>query len=149
MMKPRASFLPYFSFFCALALSGVQVASANNATTPSKFAGEYASRGYEGGKSGPSLDLSLGRDGTATVTEDYGKGFETLFGHWTEAGNQITISFDATEGEAKEPSMVFQPAHDGLQAITWNRAEWGKEEPPPMKKGAYKIKQTYWFTMNP
>jgi hypothetical protein len=44
--------------------------------------------------------------------------------------------------------MAFQPGHDGLQAVTWNRATWGKENPPPMKKG-FKVKQTYWLTTNP
>ena len=46
------------------------------------------------------------------------------------------------------PPMVFQPAHDGLQAVTWNRSSWGKVAPPPMKKG-FKVKQLYWLTTGP
>jgi hypothetical protein len=45
--------------------------------------------------------------------------------------------------------MAFQPSHDGLQAVTWNHATWGKANPPPMKKGGAKIKEHYWFTQNP
>jgi hypothetical protein len=44
--------------------------------------------------------------------------------------------------------MVFQPAHDGLQAVTWNHATWGKVDPPSMKKG-FKVKQLYWLTTGP
>ena len=95
------------------------------------------------------MNLSLGSDGSATVTEDPGTGTKTLFGHWVDTGSQVTVTFDAEEGKPAEPAMAFQPAHDGLQAVTWDRALWGKENPPPMKKGGYKVKQTYWLTQNP
>ena len=58
------------------------------------------------------------------------------------------VTFDAVEGKPVEPPMVFQPAHDGLQAVTWNHASWGKVDPPPMKKG-FKVKQLYWLTTGP
>ena len=95
------------------------------------------------------MNLSLGSDGSATVTEDPGTGTKTLFGHWVDSGSQVTVTFDAEEGKPAEPAMAFQPAHDGLQAVTWDRSLWGKENPPPMKKGGYKVKQTYWLTQNP
>ncbi len=95
------------------------------------------------------MNLSLGPDGTATVTEDPGTGTRTLFGHWVDSGNQVTVTFDAAEGEPAEPPMAFQPGHDGLQAVTWNHATWGKENPPPLKKGGAKVKEHYWFTQNP
>ena len=94
------------------------------------------------------MNLSLGKDGTATVTEDTGNGATTLFGHWVDSGSQVTVTFDAVEGKPVEPPMVFQPAHDGLQAVTWNHASWGKLDPPPMKKG-FKVKQLYWLTTGP
>ncbi len=59
------------------------------------------------------------------------------------------VTFDAAEGKPAEPPMAFQPSHDGLQAVTWNHAAWGKENPPPMKKGGAKVKEHYWFTQNP
>jgi hypothetical protein len=95
------------------------------------------------------MNLSLGPDGSATVTEDAGNGTRTLFGHWVDSGNQVLVTFDAAQGKAAEPPMAFQPSHDGLQAVTWNHAAWGKENPPPMKKGGAKIKEHYWFTQNP
>lgn len=81
------------------------------------------------------MELSLGPDGTATVTEDPGGAPTTLFGHWVDTGNQVKVSFDATE-----PPMVFAPGHGGLQAITWNHATWGGINPPPMKQGG-KVKE--------
>jgi hypothetical protein len=94
------------------------------------------------------MNLSLGADGSATVTEDAGNGAATLFGHWVDTGGQVAVTFDALDGKPAEAPMVFQPAHDGLQAVTWNHASWGKVTPPPMKKG-YKVKQLYWFTEGP
>ncbi len=94
------------------------------------------------------MNLSLGADGSATVTEDAGNGATTLFGHWADTGGQVAVTFDALDGKPAEPRMVFQPAHDGLQAVTWNHASWGKVTPPPMKKGS-KVKQLYWFTEGP
>jgi hypothetical protein len=109
----------------------------------SRFSGVYLSH-----MQGPFMNVSLGRDGSATVTEDPGNGARTLFGHWVDSSGQVTVTFDAMQGGAAEPAMVFQPAHDGLQAVTWNHASWGKVAPPPMKKG-FKVKELYWFTTNP
>jgi len=94
------------------------------------------------------MNLSLGKDGTATVTEDPGNGARTLFGHWVDSGSQVTVTFDAVECKPVEPPMVFAPGHDGLQAVIWNHASWGKVDPPPMKKG-FKVKQLYWLTTGP
>jgi hypothetical protein len=128
---------------CALVWTLSQAAFADNTNTHSRFAGVYLSR-----FAAPSMNLSLGKDGTATVTEDTGNGATTLFGHWVDSGSQVTVTFDAVEGKPVEPPMVFQPAHDGLQAVTWNHASWGKVDPPPMKKG-FKVKQLYWLTTGP
>jgi hypothetical protein len=132
---------------CALLLLSPGAAFCGNTDVHSKFVGVYRSR--DGAKTGPSMGLSLGSDGTATVTEDTGNGTTTLFGHWADTGSQVTVTFDAEEGKLAEPPMAFQPDHDGLQAVTWNHATWGKENPPPMKKGGYKVKQVYWLTTNP
>ena len=96
------------------------------------------------------MNLSLGSDGSATVTEDPGNSTTTtLFGHWADSGSQITVTFDAQEGNPAEPAMAFAPGHDGLQAVSWNHATWGKQNPPPMKKGGAKVKDHYWFSENP
>jgi hypothetical protein len=140
--------LLHVSLYGALLLSPV-AALAGSTDTHSRFAGVYVSRPQNDTKAGPFMNLSLGRDGTATVTEDPGDGTRTLFGHWVDTGSQVTVTFDAEEGKPAEPAMAFQPGHGGLQAVTWNRATWGKENPPPMKKGGAKVKDLYWFTTNP
>jgi hypothetical protein len=104
----------------------------------SKYAGIYSSEAPDTtdatGPAGPAFSVSLGPDGTATVTQDMGKGAITTFGHWTDAGSQITIKFDAVGDKPADSPMVFQPSHDGLQAVTWNHTLWGKTTPPPLKK---------------
>ena len=142
MKASRVLFLQFALAF-AIVLPSAPRALADNTTAHSKFAGVYLSRNV-----GSTLNLSLGRDGTATVTEDPGNGATTLFGHWVDSGSQVTVTFDAVEGKQAEPPMVFQPAHDGLQAVSWNHASWGKMDPPPMKKG-FKVKQLYWLTTGP
>jgi hypothetical protein len=142
MRASRVSLL-HLPLACAIVWLSAQAALADNTTAHSKFAGVYLSR-----NAGLSMNLSLGKDGTATVTEDPGNGATTLFGHWVDTGSQVTVTFDAVEGKPVEPPMVFQPAHDGLQAVTWNHASWGKVDPPPMKKG-FKVKQLYWLTTGP
>lgn len=104
----------------------------------SRYAGIYSSEAPDSpdpsGPAGPAFSVSLGPDGTATVTQDAGKGAITNFGHWTDAGSQITVKFDEAEGKPVDPPMVFQPSHDGLQAVTWNHTFWGKTTPPVLKK---------------
>lgn len=108
-------------------------AVAANSKNYSKFAGVYESEQKNPEKPGPSMSLSLGNDGTATFTQDYGKGPQTFFGHWTDTGGGVKVTFDVP-GQPPEAPMTFEPGHGGLQAITWDRAAWGKLTPPPMKK---------------
>ena len=142
-MRHRDIFLLHLTLACSLLLALPHPALADNSAAHSKFTGVYLSH-----EAGPSMNLSLGADGSATVTEDSGTGATTLFGHWVDNGGQVSVTFDASAGGPVEPPMVFQPAHDGLQAVTWNHASWGKVTPPPMKKGS-KVKQLYWFTEGP
>jgi hypothetical protein len=104
----------------------------------SHYAGIYSSEAPDttdaAGPAGPAFSVSLGPDGTATVTQDMGKGAVTTFGHWSDAGSQITIKFDAAGDKPADSPMVFQPSHDGLQAVTWNHTLWGKTTPPALKK---------------
>jgi hypothetical protein len=109
-------------------------------TTPARFAGTYASRSGDGTKPGPSMEISLGIDGTATVTEDAGNGAVTRFGHWVESGKQLKVSFDTIDGKPAGPPLTLQPEHDGLRAVTWNRATWGQAT-PPLVKSRSRVKQ--------
>ncbi len=94
-------------------------------------------------KTAPSMTVSLGADGTATVTGDLGKGSITSFGSWEDIGNQVKVTFNAEEGAPPAPPMIFQPDHGKLQAISWDREEWGNAKPPTMTKG-YKVKYLFW-----
>lgn len=80
------------------------------------------------------MGLSLGREGTATLTQDWGKGAKTWFGKWSAEGGQIRLTFQGIPGQPVEPPMLFESSHGGLQAVTWDRAKWGKVKPPLMKK---------------
>lgn len=125
------------------ALSFLSLPAALGASPPPpSHAGAYLSHT---GKKGPSLNVSLGKDGTATVTQDPGSGTSTLFGHWTEDGANLKVTFFPEDGKPAPPPMIFQPTKDGLQAITWDHALWGAKAPPPMQK-ASKVKSSYWFT---
>jgi hypothetical protein len=115
-----------------------------------KFVGAYYSHSHDAGRSGAFMNLSLGYDRTATLTEDPGTGnTQTLFGHWISNGNTVTITFDPQDGKPAEPPMNFTMGKDGLEPVTWNHAYWGKETPPAMKKGGAKVKERYWLTTNP
>jgi hypothetical protein len=126
-------------FHLQLAIAGVLALVATSAfASVSKYVGTYSSEAPETTDpslpAGPAFSVDLGKDGTATVTQDMGKGAITSFGHWSDSGSQITVKFDAVEGKPADPPMVFQPSHDGLQAVTWNHQLWGKTTPPPLKK---------------
>jgi hypothetical protein len=139
----------YFSLAGTLMISPL-AAFSSSTNSHGKFAGVYMSQGHDGGRDGAFMNLSLGPDGSATVTEDPGTGnTTTLFGHWAENGNQVTVSFDTQAQQPTEATMAFTPGHDGMQAVTWNHSLWGKENPPPMRKGGFKVKNTYWLTQNP
>jgi hypothetical protein len=123
-----------------LALAGAALALvAVPAFAGSRYAGIYSSVAPEAssdasGPAGPAFSVSLGPDGSATVTQDGGKGAVTTFGHWVETGSQVTIKFDEVAGKPADPPMVLQPSHDGLQAVTYNHTLWAKTAPPALKK---------------
>lgn len=102
----------------------------------SRYAGIYNSEAKAESPTSatPAFSISLGPDGSATVTQDAGKGAITTFGHWADSGGQVTIKFDSPDDKPADAPMVLQPGHDGLQAVTWNHAFWGKVTPPPLKK---------------
>ena len=129
----------YFPLHLVIAGAAIVLAlAAAPAFASSKYAGIYSSEAPDtsdaAGPAGPAFSISLGPDGSATVTQDLGKGAVTTFGHWTDSGNQVTIKFDEVEGKPTDAPMVLQPSHDGLQAVSWNHTLWGKTTPPPLKK---------------
>lgn len=115
-------------------------ALAGNVNTHPGFAGVYVARVA---KTAPSMSVSLGEDGTATVTGDPGTGSITSFGSWVSEGNQIKVTFNADAGAPAATAMVFQSVHNKLQAVTWDHEAWGNVQPPVMTKG-YKVKYLFW-----
>lgn len=144
MHLPR--FLQAHIFLVAAVLAAAPLpAQTDSSVAHSKLVGSYISS-PENGQT--EMSVSLGADGTATVTEDFGKGPQTYFGRWTESGGQAVVTFTSDNGGPAEPPMTFQVAHGGLEAVTWDHAQWGKLTPPPMKKSG-KIKSRRWTGMNP
>lgn len=148
MVNFRPNLVKLKTIACGGILAGILTLSPPAAfcgTPRPTYAGAYLSHT---GKRGPGMNVSLGNDGTATVTEDPGTGTATFFGYWSDDGSQVKVTFYPEDGRPAEPPMIFQPTHDGLQAVTWNHARWGNVAPPPMQK-ASKVKTTYWFTTVP
>jgi hypothetical protein len=117
-------------------------ALASNVTTHPGFAGIYVARVA---KTAPSMSVSLGKDGTATVTADPGTGSVTAFGHWASEGDQVKVTFNATEDQPAPTPMVFEVTHSKLQPVSWDHQAWGNVPPPTMTKG-YKVKYLFWTT---
>jgi hypothetical protein len=139
--KPFTSRLRVLVASATLLLSPI-AAFAGNVDLHTGFAGIYVARVA---KTAPSMSVSLGVDGTATVTEDPGTGAVTAFGHWANEGTQIKVTFNADADQPTEPPMVFEVVHNKLQPVTWNHQEWGTAHPPTMTKG-YKVKYLFWTT---
>jgi hypothetical protein len=135
-MRATKLFQPHLVLAGAVAVLALVAAPVYGSV--SKYAGTYSSEAPDTtdatGPAGPAFSVSLGPDGTATVTQDLVKGAVTTFGHWTDAGSQITVKFDVVDGKPTDAPMTFQPSHDGLQAVTWNHTIWGKTTPPALKK---------------
>jgi hypothetical protein len=117
-------------------------ALAANAHIHASFAGIYVTRAP---KTAPSMSVSLGPDGSATVTQDPGQGSTTYFGQWSDDGRQIKVTFNAVVGEPQPAPMVFEVLHNKLQPVTWDHEAWGNAHPPTMTKG-YKVKYLFWTT---
>src|SRR6201996_6881572 len=139
--KSTASALRVLLAGVMVSISPVAVLAADGHIHAS-LAGIYVTRAP---KTDPTMSVSLGEDGTATVTQDPGQGSSTYFGHWQDDGKQIKVTFNALEGEQPVPPMVFETVHNKLQAVSWNHEVWGNNTPPAMTKG-YKVKYLFWTT---
>jgi hypothetical protein len=117
-------------------------ALAANPNIHASFVGVYITRAP---KTAPTMSVSLGADGSATVTQDPGQGSTTMFGKWQDDGRQIKVTFNAEAGEQPAAPMVFEVVHSKLQATSWDHEAWGTAQPPAMTKG-YKVKYLFWTT---
>jgi len=83
-----------------------------------------------------SISLSLGSDGSATVTQSpHGNDEFTSFGHFKVNGGQIVITFDPQpDGRATPAPMTFSTGHNELTATAYDHSLWEKLPPPPMHR---------------
>jgi hypothetical protein len=139
---------------CALPLHAREKASKLAGT----WKGQTYARGetYEQSREGSyairhhTIELSLGSDGTATVTESPDSvSSTTRFAHWTFAQNRLTLSFDPAPAGTSEASNAHQPSapsqpqsstlvftlsHGELIPATWDPSVWGKAGPPHLHR---------------
>ena len=139
--------------FLAFSLSAAFAAKHDKEPKPdkelAKYAGEYSgetrtkteslsqSETQDFALKHHSIGLSLGADGTATVSQSpHGDDEMTSFGHFKVSGGQLTITFDPLPGDKGTPApMVFSTGHNELTPVTYDHNLWGKLPPPPMKRG--------------
>ena len=139
--------------FLAFSLSAAFAAKHDKEPKPdkelAKYAGEYSgetrtkteslsqSETQDFALKHHSIGLSLGADGTATVSQSpHGDDEITSFGHFKVSGGQLTITFDPLPGDKGTPApMVFSTGHNELTPVTYDHNLWGKLPPPPMKRG--------------
>lgn len=99
----------------------------------SKYAGTY--RGETQSFRDRTMTLSLGDDGTATLTQSPDAANEiTSFGRWVRQGDMITLTLDPVGKQATPPPMTFRLAGKTLTPVSWNHNLWRTAPPPAMKR---------------
>lgn len=99
--------------------------------------GETRDQGHEGTYAirHHTMTLSLGDDGTATLTQSPDAVHEiTSFAHWTHDGDQIKLTFDPVDKQATPPPMTFRYDHKTLTPIIYNHDLWRTLPPPAMHR---------------
>ena len=95
----------------------------------SKYAGTY--RGETQSFRDRTMTLSLGGDGTATLTQSPDAANEiTSFGRWVRQGDMITLTLDPVGKQATPPPVTFRLAGKTRTPVSWNH-NLGPTAPPP------------------
>ncbi len=146
--------LPHCAVFAALLLFAVPLFANDH---PKKYAGQWKGETYSKGETRAearegtlatrhhTLELSLGDDGTATVTQSPDAVSETTsFAHWSVSGNQLTLTFDAPSAQASEAKpdaategpapLSFAIGHGELTPLTWDHRLWKGQGPPTLHR---------------
>jgi hypothetical protein len=90
--------------------------------------GDYAVRHH-------TITLSLGADGTATLTQSPDATSEiTNFGHWTHEGDRIKLTFDPVENQPTPAPMTFRLEKKTLTVVTYSHQLWPMLPPPPLHR---------------
>jgi hypothetical protein len=133
--------------FLSLALLAVLPIAALAKENLAKYAGVYEGETRAKGETrAQSLDgiyairhhtitLSLGRDGTATLTQSPDGVHEiTSFAHWSHDGDVIKLNFDPVDQQATPPPMSFRLNHKALTPVVWNHDLWHALPPPTLHR---------------
>ncbi len=143
----------------ALALSVSMAAiPLHGSDHPKKYAGLWKGETYGKGETRAdtregafaarhhTIELSLGPDGTATVTQSPDAVSETTgFAHWNVSGDQLMLVFDvaaAANPAVPEPNQTSQPtppltfaiSHGELTPIAWDHSLWKAQGPPKLHR---------------
>lgn len=82
-----------------------------------------------------TMTLSLGADGTATLTQSPDAVNEiTSFAHWSHEGDRIKLAFDPIDKQPTPPPMTFRYDHKTLTPVVWNHDLWRSLPPPSMHR---------------
>jgi hypothetical protein len=82
-----------------------------------------------------TITLSLGRDGSATLTESPDAVSETTrFGHWSYAAGLITVRFDPLPDKSTPAPETFSVNHHELTPVAWDHQLWKTLPPPKMQR---------------
>jgi hypothetical protein len=101
----------------------------------SKYTGTYKGETRTTRHQTLTLTLSLGDDGTATLTQSPDAVSEiTSFGHWTHQGDMIELDFDPLDRQPAPPPMTFRRQHRTLIPVVWNHSLWRTIPPPSIKR---------------
>lgn len=101
---------------------------AQDETREQSHEGSYATRHH-------TIVLSLGEDGTATLTQSPDAASEiTSFGRWTHQADQIKLIFDPVDKQPTPPPMVFRLQKKTLTPVIYNHELWRQLPPPPMHR---------------
>jgi hypothetical protein len=99
----------------------------------SKYSGTYKSETRS--ISYLTMTLSLGDDGTATLTQSPDAVNEiTSFGRWIRQGDIVRLNFESVGGQPAPAPMSFRLEHKTLTPIMWNHNLWRTGPPPAMKR---------------
>ena len=82
-----------------------------------------------------TITLSLGRDGTATLTQSPDGVHEiTSFAHWSHDGDVINLKFDPVDQQPTPAPMSFRLDHKALTPVVWNHDLWRALPPPALHR---------------
>ena len=101
---------------------------ARDETREQSREGDYAIRHH-------TIALSLGKDGTATLTQSPDGATEiTSFAHWSHEGELIKLQFDPVDKQATPPPASFRVSHSTLTPVLYNHDLWRSLPPPPLHR---------------